>query len=309
MENSDEISVEVFCALTNSNVKFISACRSLANRATEIGILTDQEVLQAICYNFLIKNFALISSKAFQKIENLLTQMIEIEFMSVKDIRTFVFSKTTTELLNKVKPISHMLVASFCKRFWKMTADLIARKYIRLFLELSQQFKVDEAMDISERVFEDIDTFQELFEGQLNEKDLEEAQNFMNLFIKLLVDCSEQYGHHLVTMCIKLKTDFNDKYVQNLLRLRPDFEPEQIKGFLKEIKDQSEKIKESANKKDEINFFSVAKVELIVKKFAAKLLEKTRTAKTRGRTTGFQQTSLSKLNTQNNNIVTSLSDV
>ena len=63
--------MEVFCALTNSNIKFLSAARSLIDKVKGINILSEEEILTSLSYNTLMRNFALISNSAYQRIEQI----------------------------------------------------------------------------------------------------------------------------------------------------------------------------------------------------------------------------------------------
>lgn len=45
---AEDMQFEIYCALTNSNIKFIQASRSLIDRVTRIGLLKEEEVITVL---------------------------------------------------------------------------------------------------------------------------------------------------------------------------------------------------------------------------------------------------------------------
>ena len=87
---SDDIELENYCALTNSNIKFIACMRSfLEGIKDNTGI--DIEILQKnFQSNFLMKSFAEISNSSYLRIQNLVKNQVADAFLSIKDYKTVV---------------------------------------------------------------------------------------------------------------------------------------------------------------------------------------------------------------------------
>ena len=47
---AEDMEMEVFSALTNSNIKFISGLRSFVDRVAKFGILKEEEIMQVLLH-------------------------------------------------------------------------------------------------------------------------------------------------------------------------------------------------------------------------------------------------------------------
>jgi hypothetical protein len=65
---AQDMEIEVFCALTNSNMKFMSAVRQFMDRVKTNTGMEIPDIQQALTYQMIIKNFAQISNSSFIRI-------------------------------------------------------------------------------------------------------------------------------------------------------------------------------------------------------------------------------------------------
>ena len=210
---AEDMEMDIFCALTNSNIRFISAIRSLVERATKIGLIKEDEVMQALTYNNLMKNFAQISNSSFSRIEELILQQIAILYSQVTDIRKFDMDKFLTDMLLAINPVFKMLHATYSKKLWKGIADGIVRNYILMLFTLSTQFKPTETKLFVDKIEKEKQLMVEVFASNLGPKDVEEVQQSVNMFIKSLTEPIEEIPIFLVKISVKLKGDFNDNCI------------------------------------------------------------------------------------------------
>lgn len=86
---AEEMPMEIFCALTNSNVKFLSAMRGMIEKVKKFEILKEDEIMMAMGYSKLMKNFADISNLAFKRIEEVATAQVSGQLQLIKDYKKF----------------------------------------------------------------------------------------------------------------------------------------------------------------------------------------------------------------------------
>lgn len=208
-----DMEMDIFCALTNSNIRFISATRSLVERVSKIGLVKEDEVMQALTYNNLMKNFAQISNSAFGRIEELILQQIAILYSQVTDIKLFDMDKFLTDTLLAINLVFKMLHATYSKKLWKGVADGIVRNYILMLFTLSTQFKPTETKLFVDKIEKEKQLMVDVFAGNLGPKDVEEVQQTVSMFIKCLTEPIVEIPTFLVRISVKLKGDFNDNCI------------------------------------------------------------------------------------------------
>lgn len=87
---SDDIALENYCALTNSNIKFISCMRQFLQAFHEQTGLLLENLQKTFQFNFIMKNFAEISNISYTRIQELVRDQIAEAFLSIKDYRSIV---------------------------------------------------------------------------------------------------------------------------------------------------------------------------------------------------------------------------
>lgn len=138
------MSIEVFCALTNSNMKFMSAMRTFIERVSANTGLDSTEVQQAISYQMLIKNFAEISNLSYIRIQELMTFNMNHFFSKVKDYQTFDIQKFMTEMIDGIGSVFDMLMGAYSKKLWKHIHDTFVVLFIQLVITFSIKYQKNE---------------------------------------------------------------------------------------------------------------------------------------------------------------------
>lgn len=210
---AEDMEMDIFCALTNSNIRFISATRSLVERGTKIGLIKEDEVMQALTYNNLMKNFAQISNSAFGRIEELILQQIAVLYSQISDIKLLDMDKFLTDMLLAVNPVFKMLHATYSKKLWKSVADGVVRNYILMLFTLSTQYKPTETKLFVDKIEKEKQLMTDIFSGNLGPKDIEELQQSLLMFIKSLTEPIVEIPIFLVKISVKLKGDFNENCI------------------------------------------------------------------------------------------------
>ena len=90
MTESDDIDLDNYCALTNSNIKFISNMRQFLETMKDMTGVDLASLEQAIAHDRLKKNFAEIGNAAFGRVQDLVKDLIVDAFMSIRDYKSIV---------------------------------------------------------------------------------------------------------------------------------------------------------------------------------------------------------------------------
>lgn len=87
---SDDIELENFCALSNSNVKFISFCREFLESCQEVSGVPLDVLQKAFQSNFVNKTFTEVSNTSYFRLQDLVKEQVAEAFLSIKDYRQVV---------------------------------------------------------------------------------------------------------------------------------------------------------------------------------------------------------------------------
>lgn len=86
----DDIELENFCALSNSNIKFISLCREFLENCQEVSGVPLEELQKAFQSNFVNKAFTEISNSSYFRLQDLVKDQVAAAFLGIKDYKTVV---------------------------------------------------------------------------------------------------------------------------------------------------------------------------------------------------------------------------
>lgn len=89
VELATQDDITLYCALTNSNVKFIGSLKEfveMVNRKTGVAIA---DIEKDLCYSKLMKKFAEISNKTFISIQDFVVKATQMRFDGFKDPMKF----------------------------------------------------------------------------------------------------------------------------------------------------------------------------------------------------------------------------
>lgn len=87
---SDDIELENFCALSNSNVKFISLCREFLESCQDASGVPLDVLQKALQSTFVNKTFTEISNTSYFRLQDLVKDQVATAFLSIKDYREVV---------------------------------------------------------------------------------------------------------------------------------------------------------------------------------------------------------------------------
>ena len=269
-----EMEMEIFCALTNSNIKFISACRTLVERTTHIGHLKEEEVMLALNYNNLMKNFAQISNAAFGRIEELVMGTITMAYPEVKDIKKFDLEEFLTNLLMGINPVFKMLQSSYSKKMWKSVAECLVRNYVVMLFLMSPQYKPTETKLFVEKIGKEKQLFSDIFSGNITNKDNDELVQTINYFQRALTDPIEDTIVHIVKISTRLKGSFNDNCIKAIMRLRTDISTAQKEKLISLLEKEKTKLMKMSKRDLALEFYKNVTRELKVRQFIRNLRKK-----------------------------------
>ena len=85
---SDDIELDNYCALTNSNIKFISNMRQFLETMKEMTGEAMEELQKSFQLDFLMRNFAEISNSSYLRIQDLVKDQISDAFLSIRDYKS-----------------------------------------------------------------------------------------------------------------------------------------------------------------------------------------------------------------------------
>ena len=87
---SDDIELDNYCALTNSNIKFIANLRQFIETMKEMTGESLETLQKAFQFDFLMKTFAEISNSSYIRIQDLVKEQIADAFLSIRDYKSIV---------------------------------------------------------------------------------------------------------------------------------------------------------------------------------------------------------------------------
>ena len=87
---SDDIQLENYCALTNSNIKFIACMRQFLQHFHEMTGVDTEKLRQNMNVAKLNKGFAEISNSAYARLQCLVKDQITEAFLEIKDYKSIV---------------------------------------------------------------------------------------------------------------------------------------------------------------------------------------------------------------------------
>lgn len=87
---SDDIELDNYCALTNSNIKFISNMRQFLETMKEMTGEPLEDLQKTFQQDFLMKSFAEISNSSYLRIQDLVKEQIADAFLSIRDYKSIV---------------------------------------------------------------------------------------------------------------------------------------------------------------------------------------------------------------------------
>lgn len=90
VEESADMELDNFCALTNSNIKFISCMRQFLEATKDMSGVPVESLQKSFQFNFLMKTFAEISNGSYLRIQDLVKAKITEGFMAIQDYKKVV---------------------------------------------------------------------------------------------------------------------------------------------------------------------------------------------------------------------------
>lgn len=91
VEKSNNGEIDLFCALTNSNLKFISCLKEFVEKVRLQTSIKQTSIEKSLSYQKLMKTFAEISNKTFLGIQDVVKNLIADKFTSTKDHSKYSF--------------------------------------------------------------------------------------------------------------------------------------------------------------------------------------------------------------------------
>lgn len=90
VNESDDIELDNYCALTNSNIKFIANMRQFLETIKDMTGEPLEDLQKTFQFDFLMKNFAEISNSSYIRIQDLVKDQIADAFLSIRDYKSIV---------------------------------------------------------------------------------------------------------------------------------------------------------------------------------------------------------------------------
>lgn len=239
---AEDMSIEVFCALTNSNMKFMSAVRQFMDRVKTNTGMEIPEIQQALTYQMIIKNFAQISNSSFIRIQELMTYNLNHFFSQIKDHKTFQIEKFLTEIIEGIGPVFQMLVKAYSKKLWKHIHDTFSSLFIQFIITFSVKYKQTEQKQFTEKLEKEIEIINDFFDGKAGKKDYKENVQKLDDLYQCLVAPSDKVIVNILNLQIKLRDKFNEKCMKCLMRLRSDITEKQKKRIYRLIQEEEDRI-------------------------------------------------------------------
>lgn len=244
----DDMELENFAALTNSNIKFIACMREFLEAMKKETGLSKEYLEKAFQNNFLMKNFAEISNTSYTRIQDLVKNQVSEAFLGIEDYKKVVIQEFIEDLFMSLKIIFEKLYPSYAKRLWKFILDESIGLFVQMLIVCSTKISPDDRPSLIEKMEKDRNNIEELFKSLVSSKDIEVAMEKLDLLIGALKDEIDKVVSHIVKLKISLGKAFNDNCVKCVLRLRKDVSKDEKMALLDIIEKQAATIKSAERK-------------------------------------------------------------
>lgn len=212
---AEDMPMEVFCALANSNIKFMSNLRSFVDKVKSAGVLKEEEIMASLCYNNIIKNFAQISNTAFTRIEQVLHAQLDLR-LNESRFKKLNLERFLTSALEPINTVIQMMMPAYGKKMWRSVFDHLCVNYLIKCLEGIDDYKVGNLNDLIDKIIKDRTFIKDVFEANIQPKDLHEGLQTIRYFEKALTEPKMEIVEQLYSMAKKLKAKYNPSYTVEL---------------------------------------------------------------------------------------------
>ena len=210
---ADNMTMEVFCALTNSNVKFISSVRSFMEKVNRDSGMDLADIQKALSYSIIIKNFAQISNSAFVRIQELLVFQINQAFSKVKDYEKLNLEEFLTNTFKELFPIFDMLVSTYSKKLWSHIYVEFSRIFAKMIILLSSKYKTSKISDLTKKIENDKQLVMEIFGEKASKKDKKLGDDIIESVYGVFTLPIDEIINSIIVLRVQLGEVFNDKFM------------------------------------------------------------------------------------------------
>lgn len=233
VEDAEDVLVDNYTALANSNVAFIDRLTGLLSavaRHTGYDLAVCQ---QALAHTTLFANFVACSNLAYVRIEDLVRDRVTKLFMTqLGNFETLdvVASHEKTSFLDRAfseqRIITDMMYPSYSKRLERSIADLSCQLYIQLALIHSAQGDAGATAALIARVKADWLLMQHVFEATTSRVRVRRNERLVGFLISALERPWPMVMASIAGLQVFMKANFDEKCIKAVLRMRRDIEVE-----------------------------------------------------------------------------------
>jgi hypothetical protein len=129
VNEADDMSLDIYAALANSNIKFISCMREFISKVERECGMSKDKLKRHFNHSQLMKGFGMISNSSFVTIQDLVEDMLTGDIMELPDHKEFNLAEWIDEHFVKFKKIFDKMYPTYRKKLWKFVVD----KFVLLF--------------------------------------------------------------------------------------------------------------------------------------------------------------------------------
>jgi len=274
ISETNDVTIEVYCALTNSNLGFIGYLRELcesADKHTELGL---EEIYATIQQKVLLKKFGEISNMSFCRIQDLTAKIIAEKVTSLGELKAGGVGQTIEHIFHECKEISSKLLPTFRKKFLRYLLQRFVNLFAQYLIVQSLKFLPSELADYKALIALQLDLIQEAFNLILDKKDVDQRLRPIMLIQSTLVEPPEEIVVTFAHLMIEIKDSYNERCTKCILRIREDIPTKQKSLIVKLIAQNNVEIEKKA-KRDWVDLFRrTIMLEVHVHKFIRILKDK-----------------------------------
>lgn len=273
---TQEMSVEVFCAITNANIKFISCLRQYIEMVDRRSELTEEEIHSAVSYSKIIQNFAQLSNSAFIRIQELVLYNISHFFSKVYDYQKFQILKFSEEIFQMIGPFFEMLQTAYSRKLWRFVLKNFSNLFIQMVIVRSVKYKPQEIKLLVKKIEGDVEIMTDIFETHLPNKVIKDNNEGLNDLILCFKGNASEFPTHILNLKLRLMSEFNDNCTKAILRLRKDLSKTQINDIQKKLKEGSKGVEEKIRKETGKMFYKSVMSEFRIRFFVTRFRQRKR---------------------------------
>ena len=248
LTEAEDMDLDIYAAITNSNIKFLGVLRDFMNSVSESTGQTIEQVSSSLSYRTIMTKFGALSNSSFIRIQDLIKDRLIDSMMKISSHKKLKLGEFLENTFLSMKVIFDKMYPTYAKKLWRFIFDLLTTYFCQYVIGQSLNYKPNEKEDFVQKLKEEIEITKDIFESIITLKFVADKLKKWEYIVEALESELENLGSSIVNLKVSLGPQYNEKFTKCILRLRTEFDKnekdkiiETITNFKNEISDVSRK--------------------------------------------------------------------